>query len=304
MTPVTHVAGDTCRHRPGHPDRERLFPQWLPPLPVAHRPSAYVVRKASGVQFRRALVLMLMTLVLPGSAQLVAGRKETGRLALRIWFGLIAVVAVLFGLGMIFELVRLLADEQHRRARNRPDRADGDGGRMGLPVHRRLAPRRPPRPAAEAAPGDGRHQRAALLHRRRLTAVRLARGGGAEGLHERDVHRRRRDRRPRRALQRAAARRRLRLGPLGAAAGQPLGGEHRRRDRRDGALRPAAQHAQLPLRRGVDHGRAVPRRLRLRRAVRAQLADHVGRGPQGPVQGGGQPRRRGDQARRSRASPA
>ena len=58
--------------------------------------------RASGIQFRRALVLMLMTLVLPGSAQLVAGRKETGRLALRIWFGLIAVVVVLFGLGLIF----------------------------------------------------------------------------------------------------------------------------------------------------------------------------------------------------------
>ncbi len=58
--------------------------------------------RASGIQFRRALVLMLMTLVLPGSAQLVAGRKETGRLALRIWLGLLASVAVLFGLGMIF----------------------------------------------------------------------------------------------------------------------------------------------------------------------------------------------------------
>jgi LCP family protein required for cell wall assembly len=58
--------------------------------------------RASGVQFRRALVLMLMTLVLPGSAQLVAGRKETGRLALRIWFGLIVTVAVLFGLGLVF----------------------------------------------------------------------------------------------------------------------------------------------------------------------------------------------------------
>lgn len=58
--------------------------------------------RASGVQFRRALVLLLLTLVLPGSAQLVAGRKETGRLALRIWFGLIAVVALLFGLGLLF----------------------------------------------------------------------------------------------------------------------------------------------------------------------------------------------------------
>jgi len=45
---------------------------------------------------------MLMTLALPGSAQLAAGRKETGRLALRIWFGLIALVAVLLGLGLVF----------------------------------------------------------------------------------------------------------------------------------------------------------------------------------------------------------
>ncbi len=58
--------------------------------------------RASAVQFRRALMLMLMTLVLPGSAQLVAGRKETGRVALRIWFGLWASVLVLFGLGIIF----------------------------------------------------------------------------------------------------------------------------------------------------------------------------------------------------------
>ena len=46
---------------------------------------------------------MLMTLVLPGSAQLVAGRKETGRVALRIWFGLIIVVGILYGIGMVFE---------------------------------------------------------------------------------------------------------------------------------------------------------------------------------------------------------
>ncbi len=46
---------------------------------------------------------MLMTLVLPGSAQLVAGRKETGRLALRVWLGLLATVVVLFGLGMVVD---------------------------------------------------------------------------------------------------------------------------------------------------------------------------------------------------------
>src|SRR3954447_26638767 len=59
-------------------------------------------RPASGVQFRRAVVLMLMTLVLPGSAQLAAGRKQVGRVALRIWFGLIATCVLLFGLGILF----------------------------------------------------------------------------------------------------------------------------------------------------------------------------------------------------------
>jgi hypothetical protein len=37
------------------------------------------------VQFRRAVTLLVMTLVVPGSAQLVAGRKQVGRVALRIW---------------------------------------------------------------------------------------------------------------------------------------------------------------------------------------------------------------------------
>jgi LCP family protein required for cell wall assembly len=41
------------------------------------------------IRFRRALALMVMTLVLPGSAQLVAGRKEVGRIAMRIWFGVV-----------------------------------------------------------------------------------------------------------------------------------------------------------------------------------------------------------------------
>ena len=200
---------------------------------------------------------------------------------MRIWFGLIIVAAAALRDRHGLRVVRLLAAEQHRRARLGPDPADVDGRGLGLPLRRRLAPRRPARPAAEAAPGDGRAQRRPLLRRRRLAPVRLPRGGRAEGLHERDVHRRRRHRRPRRPLQRAAARRRLRLRPLGPATGQPLGREHRCRDRRDGALRPAPQHAELPLPRGVDHGRAVPRRLRLRRRVRAELAGHLGRGPQG-----------------------
>ena len=56
-------------------------------------------RAAARIRFRRAVALMVMTLVLPGSAQLVAGRRETGRVAMRIWFGLLAsaVLVVLVG---------------------------------------------------------------------------------------------------------------------------------------------------------------------------------------------------------------
>ncbi len=52
-----------------------------------------VVDRAARVRFRRAVSLMLMTLVLPGSAQLVAGNRRMGRIALRIW-----IVLVLAGL--------------------------------------------------------------------------------------------------------------------------------------------------------------------------------------------------------------
>jgi LCP family protein required for cell wall assembly len=51
-------------------------------------------RELGRIRFRRALALMVMTLVLPGSAQLVAGRRHVGRIAMRIWFGLI--LAALF----------------------------------------------------------------------------------------------------------------------------------------------------------------------------------------------------------------
>ncbi|WP_445256833.1 LCP family protein [Nocardioides aurantiacus] len=53
--------------------------------------------------FRRALVLMLMTLVVPGSAQLVAGSKRVGRVAVRVWAGLWVAALLLFGLGLVFD---------------------------------------------------------------------------------------------------------------------------------------------------------------------------------------------------------
>ncbi|WP_216842619.1 LCP family protein [Arthrobacter sp. NEB 688] len=43
---------------------------------------------------RRAVTLLLLTLVLPGSAQLVAGRREVGRLALRVWLSLVGVLVL------------------------------------------------------------------------------------------------------------------------------------------------------------------------------------------------------------------
>ncbi len=50
------------------------------------------------IQFRRGLTLTLMTLVMPGSAQLVLGNKRVGRIAVRVWLTCLAIgvlVAVL-----------------------------------------------------------------------------------------------------------------------------------------------------------------------------------------------------------------
>ncbi|WP_435768768.1 LCP family protein [Nocardioides sp. SYSU DS0651] len=57
-----------------------------------------VDERAARVRFRRALALMAMTLVLPGSAQLVAGNRQVGRLAVRLW---LAVVATLLVVGAV-----------------------------------------------------------------------------------------------------------------------------------------------------------------------------------------------------------
>jgi LCP family protein required for cell wall assembly len=47
------------------------------------------------IQFRRALTLTGMTLVMPGSAQLVMGNKRIGRIAVRVWLGFLALTALL-----------------------------------------------------------------------------------------------------------------------------------------------------------------------------------------------------------------
>ena len=62
------------------------------------------------VRRRRAFWLLLMTLVLPGSAQVVAGDRRLGRLGLRVWVGAVVTVAVLLvgawlDRGVVFSLL-------------------------------------------------------------------------------------------------------------------------------------------------------------------------------------------------------
>jgi LCP family protein required for cell wall assembly len=52
------------------------------------------------VAFRRALTLTFMTLVMPGSAQLVMGHRTIGRIALRVWLGCLAVGGVVLVVAM------------------------------------------------------------------------------------------------------------------------------------------------------------------------------------------------------------
>jgi len=51
--------------------------------------------RSARLQFRRALTLIGMTLLAPGSAQVAAGNKRIGHIALRIWLGAVAVLLAL-----------------------------------------------------------------------------------------------------------------------------------------------------------------------------------------------------------------
>ena len=54
------------------------------------------------IRFRRALTLLLMTLVVPGSAQLVAGRRSVGRIALRVAMVVVGTLVAVVLLGMLW----------------------------------------------------------------------------------------------------------------------------------------------------------------------------------------------------------
>lgn len=65
---------------------------------AAGRPAG---ERATGIRFRRAVTLMLMTLLVPGSAQLVAGNRRVGRIALRIWMSLIVLLLGVLALALL-----------------------------------------------------------------------------------------------------------------------------------------------------------------------------------------------------------
>jgi LCP family protein required for cell wall assembly len=60
-----------------------------PPQPLGALPHSAVPSAASRVRFRRAVTLLGMTVAAPGSAQLVAGSARIGRIALRVYAGVV-----------------------------------------------------------------------------------------------------------------------------------------------------------------------------------------------------------------------
>lgn len=93
--PPTDVS---ARPRPSSGSR----PPVRAPQAVRHRPGHDPETRAARVRMRRALTLLLLTLVLPGSAQVAAGNKRVGRIVLRAWLGLLAVLALLAVLGWMW----------------------------------------------------------------------------------------------------------------------------------------------------------------------------------------------------------
>ena len=66
-----------------------------------HHQHGTAADRAARVRFRRALALMVMTLLVPGSAQLAAGNRQVGRVAMRIWLGGLAAGAVVLVVSLV-----------------------------------------------------------------------------------------------------------------------------------------------------------------------------------------------------------
>ena len=54
------------------------------------------------MRFRRALTLLLMTLFVPGSAQLAAGSRRVGRIALRVWLSVVGALVFVVLVGLLW----------------------------------------------------------------------------------------------------------------------------------------------------------------------------------------------------------
>jgi polyisoprenyl-teichoic acid--peptidoglycan teichoic acid transferase len=86
------------------------MPPLLPVLPGPPASERFGDRAASRIRFRRALALLLMTLLMPGSAQLVAGSRRVGRIALRVVLALLVGTVLLALLGSVWHgLIYFLA---------------------------------------------------------------------------------------------------------------------------------------------------------------------------------------------------
>ena len=72
----------------------------LPPVSAGAMGAAEAESAATRLRFRRALVLTVMTLLVPGSAQLQAGNARLGRFALRMFLLALAVAFILGGLAL------------------------------------------------------------------------------------------------------------------------------------------------------------------------------------------------------------
>ena len=273
--------------------------------PTSHLPPPSLrtsQQRSERVKLRRALSFLGMTLVLPGSAQIAAGNKRVGRIAIWTWISLWALL-LLLGVGaLVWRVGRRRAVHQLHRADGAADPARRPRSRLGTAVHRRLAAV----PAAGAGPSPsaglrGDERGAGAGRGRRPGGLGLDRVVSAEP-DDVGVRRRRRDQGAGRPLQHPAARRGRREGPHRAPTRQPDRGQHRRRDRPDGADQPAAQHGGRALPGELADAQEVPEGLRLqgpllhaerRLHLRQHASGHLSRQRQGPRRAGHQGSGRG-----------
>src|SRR3954453_12341419 len=71
-------------------------------MPSVSAPPGNRAVAASRVRFRRAVTLLVMTLLVPGSAQLAAGRRDVGGLALRVALTVVGGLALVVVLGLMW----------------------------------------------------------------------------------------------------------------------------------------------------------------------------------------------------------